>query len=185
MAFDAARPRRKARTMTQKHQGPTFQALVLKLKGDRSYETVAKAAGGFPNAKSLQRIVKDGFTRMPTPETFSGLSRALNVSQRDLVLAAARTLGIDIEDENPNDLQLIGAKRLPQESQELLIGMSREMQAWMDGVRDAGPGPVAEVAESAADHSLDNVHQLPVPAWGSMAADSGDSDIDPDQLPDD
>lgn len=123
-----------------KNPGPNFQQLVLTHKKDDSYETISKRAGGVPKARALQSIVKDGFTRWPSAETFAGLSRALNVSQRELVLAAARTLGIDVEDENPNDLLLIGAKRLPYESQQMLVEMSVELQNWLDGRRQtAGP----------------------------------------------
>lgn len=123
--------------MNKTPQGPDFQTLILNLKRDRSYETISKLAGGQPKAKALQQIVQKGFTRLPDVATFDGLSAALNVSRRDLVLAAARTLGIDVGDDDQNDLVLIGAKRLPQESQDLLVSMSREMQAWKDGQRAA------------------------------------------------
>lgn len=122
--------------------GPNFQQLVLSHKKDDSYETISKRAGGVPKARALQSIVKDGFTRWPTAETFAGLSRALNVSQRELVLAAARTLGIDVEPENPNDLLLVGAGRLPDESQKMLRDTSAELQNWLDGRRQvAAPAP--------------------------------------------
>lgn len=123
--------------MNNKPQGPDFQTLVLNLKRDRSYEAIAKLAGGQPKAKALQQLVQKGFTRLPDVATFDGLSRAFNVSKRELVLAAARTLGIDVGDDDQNDLVLIGAKRLPQESQDLLVSMSREMQAWKDGQRES------------------------------------------------
>lgn len=133
-----------------KNQGPNFQQLVLTLKKDDSYETISKRAGGVPKARALQSIVKDGFTRWPTAETFAGLSRALNISQRELVLAAARTLGIDIEPENPNDLLLIGAGRLPEESKKMLKDTSAELQNWLDGRRQA-------IVETAPD----NIVQFP------------------------
>lgn len=152
------------------NSGPTLQELVLRLKGDRSYDALEKAAGGIPTSRALQKLVNNGFTRMTNPETFRGLSRALNVSQRQLVLAAARTLGIDIEAENPNDLLLIGAGRLPQESQDLLTSTSRELQRWMD--------KAAQYPEQMAD-----VHEL-FPEE-RMAADRGEHGIDPEQLPED
>lgn len=157
-----------------KPQGPDFQTLVLTLKADRSYETISKLAGGTPTSRSLQALVQKGFTRMPNPETFEGLSRALNVRKRDLVLAAARTLGIDVGDDDQSDLVLVGAKRLPIESQELLMATSREMQAWLDGRRDV-----------PSESRPDNVHQLPVINWASKAADRGEPGIDPEQLPED
>lgn len=121
--------------MTNK-SGPNFQDLVLLHKKDDSYEAISKRAGGTPKARAISSLVTDGFTRWPSTEMFNGLSRALNISKRELVLAAARTIGIDIEAENPNDLLLIGAKRLPIESQTILMDMSLELQAWYDGRRE-------------------------------------------------
>lgn len=175
--------------MTSNKQAPDFQTLVLQHKGDRSYETIAKLAGGLPKAKALQAIVQKGFTRMPNPETFEGLSRALNVRKRDLVLAAARTLGIDVGDDDQSDLILVGAKRLPLASQDLLVAMSREMQDWMDGKRAgtvAGPEYVETgEAEDEGAEVPNNVHHLRTPTWERAAADKGESGIDHDQLPDD
>ncbi|TQJ60524.1 hypothetical protein FBY30_2792 [Arthrobacter sp. SLBN-83] len=115
--------------------GPNFQQLVLAHKKDDSYEAISKRAGGVPKARALQSIVKDGFTRMPTPETIAGLSKAFSVSPRELVLAAARTLGIDVGDNNESDLILWGAGRLPDESKDILRNTAGEFLNWMDGSR--------------------------------------------------
>lgn len=152
--------------------GPTLQELVLRLKGDRSYDAIEKAAGGIPTSRALQKLVNNGFTRMPAPETFRGLSRALNISQRELVLAAARTLGFDIEAENPSDLLLVGAGRLPQASQDLLVSTSRELQRWM------------EKAEEQSEPVADVHHLFPVDE-SRLAADKGQPGVDPEQLPED
>lgn len=157
------------------NKAENFQQLVLRLKADKSYDTIEKLAGGAPTSRSLQKLVTKGFTRMPDPETFQGLSRALNVSQRDLVLAAARTLGIYIEAENPSDLTLIGAGRLPNESQELLRSTSRELQRWMDRSQ-------AEDATKGDAGSADAEVRELFPAE-RMAADKGEKGVDPEQLP--
>lgn len=158
------------------NQAENFQQLVLRLKADKSYDAIEKLSGGAPTSRSLQKLVTKGFTRMPDPETFQGLSRALNVSQRDLVLAAARTLGIYIEAENPADLTLIGAGRLPNESQELLRSTSRELQRWMEREQ------IANSKTDAPDPAVDaEVHEL-FPTR-RMAADKGEPGLDPEQLP--
>ncbi|WP_457948257.1 hypothetical protein ACTAQI_20135 [Pseudarthrobacter sp. alpha12b] len=148
------------------NKGPNFQQLVLAHKKDDSFETISKRAGGVPKARALQSIVKDGFTRMPTPETFAGLSKAFSISPRELVLAAARTLGIDIGDDRESDLVLWGAGRLPQESQDVLRHTAGELMNWMDGSRKPAPSP-----------SVDNVVKLPTrktaeekPDFSKMAA---------------
>lgn len=158
------------------NKAENFQQLVLRLKADKSYDAIEKLSGGAPTSRSLQKLVTKGFTRMPDPETFQGLSRALNVSQRDLVLAAARTLGIYIEAENPADLTLIGAGRLPNESQELLRSTSRELQRWMERENRSVPTvgdstPTAEVRELFPTERI--------------AADKGQPGVDPEQLSED
>lgn len=157
------------------HNKPeNFQQLVLRLKADKSYDAIEKLSGGAPTSRSLQKLVTKGFTRMPDPETFQGLSRALNVSQRDLVLAAARTLGIYIEAENPADLTLIGAGRLPNESQELLRSTSRELQRWMERENQQ-----LQEVEQSSDSA--EVREL-FPA-DRIAASKGEPGVDPEQLP--
>lgn len=117
------------------HTSQNFQQLVLAHKKDDSYEAISKRAGGVPKARALQSIVKDGFTRMPSPETIAGLSKALSISPRELVLAAARTLGIDVGDDKESDLTLWGAGRLPEESKTILRNTAAELLNWMDGSR--------------------------------------------------
>lgn len=148
------------------NSGLNFQQLVLLHKRDDSYEAISKRAGGVPKARALQSIVRDGFTRMPTPETFAGLAKAFSISPRELVLAAARTMGIDVGDDRESDLVLWGAGRLPQESQDVLRNTAGELMNWMDGSRRKPEEP-----------ARDNVVQMPArktdPAtldFGSMAA---------------
>lgn len=173
-----------------------FQQLILRLKSDKSYDTIERLAGGQPTGRSLQKLVSNGFTRMPDPETFQGLSRALNVSQRELVLAAARTLGIDIEAENPNDLVLVGAGRLPQRSQEALINMSRELQYLRESeltYREEflrHEDMIRRINSGEFEHLnlMDPINFAPdensVDRLG-LAADKGQPGVDPEQLPED
>ena len=148
------------------NDSPNFQQLVLLHKRDDSYEAISKRAGGVPKARALQSIVRDGFTRMPTPETFAGLAKAFSISPRELVLAAARTMGIDVGDDRDSDLVLWGAGRLPQESQDVLRNTAGELMNWMDGSR-----------RKPEESDNNNVVRLPTrkaenatPDFGSMAA---------------
>lgn len=156
-----------------KSSGPNFSELVLNLKGSKSYDMIEKASGGEVSAKRLQKLVNNSFTRLPEPGLFKALSLAFNVSQRELVLAAARTLGIDVQDENPDDLLLVGAGKLPQENQDLLKTTSRELQRWMEKIASSENEPVADV------------HELFPVGDQRLAADKGDKGIDPEQLPED
>ncbi|KRE79982.1 hypothetical protein [Arthrobacter sp. Soil763] len=133
------------------NSSPNFQQLVMEHKKDDSFEAISKRAGGVPKARALQSIVKDGFTRMPSQETIAGLSRALRLSPRELVLAAARTLGIDVGDDQESDLVLYGAGRLPQESKDVLRNTAAELLNWQEGRR------------GGASQEADNVVQFPAP----------------------
>lgn len=161
--------------MTTNDNGPTLQQLVLNNKGDLSYAGIADRSGGDLNAKGLQKLITSQFTAFPSPATLNGISRALGLPLQDVVLAAGRSLGLRLHDSNPDDLVLIGAKRLPSASQETLRSMAREMLNWMDGKYDR---------PSDATPAPDNVTEMPRRDWGNMAADRGEPGIDPEQLPD-
>lgn len=79
-----------------------FQELVQQHKGNRSYAQISAAAGGTPTTKALQSIVKDGFKRLPDADTLTGVSRAFGISTRELLLAAARTIGLDVDNTSSN-----------------------------------------------------------------------------------
>jgi hypothetical protein len=79
-----------------------FQQLVLQHKGNKSYAQVSAAAGGTPSTKALQAIVKYGFKRLPDADTLTGVSRAFGINTRELLLAAARTIGLDVDDADTN-----------------------------------------------------------------------------------
>jgi hypothetical protein len=88
-----------------------FQQLVLQHKGSRSYQDISKAAGGVPDPKGLQRLVTDGFTRLPSPATLTGVAKALDISTHEILIAAARTIGLEVDD-------VSSAEVIPHESKE-------------------------------------------------------------------
>ncbi len=154
--------------MTTNQTGPTLQQLVLDNKGDLSYGSLAERAGGTLKPKGLQKLTTSQFTSFPSPETLQGISRALGLPLRDVVLAAGRSVGMRLHDSNPDDLTLVGAGQLPLSSREALRSMSREMLNWRDGKYDA--------AEPSG--TLDNVTTMPARDWGAMAADSRAGETD-------
>lgn len=148
--------------MTTNQTGPTLQQLVLDNKGDLSYGSLAERSGGTLKSRGLQKLVTTQFTSFPSPETLQGISRALGLPLREVVLAAGRSVGLRLHDANPDDLVLVGAGQLPLSSRDALRSMSREMLNWREGKYDTtehGSAP-------------NNVTTLPTRHWDSMAADS-------------
>jgi hypothetical protein len=69
--------------------------LIDATKGDRSYETLARAAGGAPGAKRWHQLATKPIKNFPDPPTVRAVSKALGVTEAVVVLAAARSLGLD------------------------------------------------------------------------------------------
>ena len=141
-----------------------IQRMVLDNKGDRSLERLSKDCGGRPTAAGLQKMTTNELKAFPDVETIRGLSRGLNVPVRDVVLACARSVGLEVGQDADDVLPLIGAKRLPLESQQLLASISR---AWLDFMEP-----------SESDDSDD-----PTQDMLDLAAHKGDPHIGPDDLP--
>ena len=73
-----------------------LQTLITERKGRRSYEDLAKAAGGKPTAARLQQIATNPMRSFPDPDTLRALHRALRVPLRAVVEAAAVSCGLDM-----------------------------------------------------------------------------------------
>lgn len=126
--------------------GQTLQAMILERKGRRSYDRLSKDCDGMPKANQLQKMATAGMNEFPSAATIRGLSRGLNVSVSQVVMAAARTVGLPVSDGGePDELVLQGAGALPPEAQELLVSMARQLLA-----AHAGPWG-AEITEDDVD----------------------------------
>lgn len=165
--------------MNSNETGPTLQQLILDTKSelDRSYANIANASHGVLTANGLQKLATSKFSAFPAPETLQGIADALGLSINEVVLAAARSLNINVRDSYQDDLILFGAKTLPRESQELLKSMAREMLAWQQGKYEkatrANNGEVVQLHPDYSEHGE------------RLVADTGENDIDHDQLPHD
>lgn len=107
----------------------TMQRLIADLRGDRSFDRLSRDCGGVPQLNRLHRMATKELRGFPEPETIRGLSRGLNVSATRIVMACARSLGLNVLDSDPDELVLQGAGALPQESKDLLMSMSRQLQS--------------------------------------------------------
>jgi hypothetical protein len=119
----------------------TLRSLILEMKGDRSFERLSRDCGGIPKANRLNTLAAgQQINNFPDPPTIKGLSRGLNVSVTRVVLAAARSLDLNVSDSDPDELVLQGAGALPPESKQLLVSMSRQLLTAWDAADTAQNG---------------------------------------------
>jgi hypothetical protein len=114
--------------------GLTLAALMLEVKGDRSFrELMEKAAGlGYESKLSTwQQWGDPGYQRklLPDPGTIRAFSRGMNVPETEVLMAAARQVGLDVGEGNPVDLVLPGAGGLPAEDRSILASLAAVLVA--------------------------------------------------------
>lgn len=115
--------------MTSAPTQRTLQQLVLDLKGDRSYERLARDCGGVPTAKRLQQIATTPHPKtFPDPPTVEGLAQGLGVTVTEVVLAAATSLGLNVHrGGDPSEVVLAGVGDLPTPARDAVLSVAREM----------------------------------------------------------
>ena len=113
--------------MTIGNTPPNLAQLILAKKGDRSYAKLARDCGGAPTDRRLNSLVLRPMNQFPDIDTMRGLAIGLRVDVSEVVLAAARSLGLQIAESNPGSLIVPGAGHLPGSAQETLISMAAEL----------------------------------------------------------
>lgn len=153
--------------MTTKHVPGGIERLILDRKGARSYERLSRDCGGVPSDKRLHQMVTRPIKSFPDPPTIQGLAQGLNVSVMQVLAALAKSLGINVTStDDPDSLLIVGAGRLPQSAQDLLLSMAREMLYLQD----------------ESDHSEDE-EKAPAQEELDLAAFKGELGVGHDQLP--
>ena len=114
--------------------GKTLAALMLEIKGERSFrELKDKAAGlgALSTLSSWQQWGDPAFHRklLPDPVTVRAFARGLGLSETEVLLAAARQVGLDVGDGNATDLVLPGAGKLPPEDRNILASLAAVLVA--------------------------------------------------------
>ena len=110
---------------------PTLAELILQRKGGRSFERLSEDCGGVPAGRRLQQLSTPSrpMKNFLDPETITGMARGLGVSEKDIVLASARSLGIRMDAGGPDALVIPDAGRLPEAAQIALMDMARVLIA--------------------------------------------------------
>ncbi|ALV44702.1 hypothetical protein MB46_03425 [Arthrobacter alpinus] len=72
-----------------------LQELIQQHKGTRSYVALAEAANGRISASMLHRLATQEAKSFPGATTLEGLAQALNLPINDIILAAAKSAGLN------------------------------------------------------------------------------------------
>ncbi|MGO2361181.1 MAG: hypothetical protein ACTH6N_08615 [Brachybacterium tyrofermentans] len=116
-------------------ENPKLQALVADRKGDRSYEQLAALSGGRLSRARIQQIATRDMKAFPDAATLAGLAQALDVPVQEVVLASARSLGLEVRGGASGDALLVpGGRLLSTPAQDALLTMARELSK--AGARD-------------------------------------------------
>jgi hypothetical protein len=121
--------------------GLTLAQLILNRKGSRSFDILSEDCGGTPAGRRIQQFTWDKreMKAFPDPDTIVGLAKGLAVTPEDVLLAAARSLGIPVREANMESLTIAGAGTLSPSAQEALQFMAKELLKNQAATQSAAP----------------------------------------------
>lgn len=107
---------------------PLLADLINDRKGNRSYADLERDSGGSVTRGRFQQLATVRTqSQFPTPAILRGVVAATNLPTRDVVLAAARSVGLTVPPEDPTTLVIAGAGSLPDDQKELLLNLARDL----------------------------------------------------------
>ena len=107
---------------------PDLADLIAMRKGTRSYARLSRDAGGYPTGNRIQQLASEReWAKFPDPDTLRGLARALSLPMSEIVMAAARTVGLPVPPRDPTVLMIAGAGDLPPEAKDMLLTLARDL----------------------------------------------------------
>lgn len=114
--------------------GPTLAGLMLAAKGERSFRELMEKAAGLGHESKLSTWQQWGDPKyqrklLPDPETIRAFARGMGVPETEVLLAAARQVGLDVGEGNTTDLVLAGAGGLPPEDRNVLASLAAVLVA--------------------------------------------------------
>lgn len=114
-------------TDTQRRE-PLLADLITDRKGTRSYADLERDSGGSVTRGRFQQLATVRTqSQFPTPAILRGVVAATNLPTRDVVLAAARSVGLTVPPEDPTTLVIAGAGSLPDAQKDMLLGIARDL----------------------------------------------------------
>lgn len=118
---------------------PTLADLFKRHRRGRSFAELMDAAakGGYwiPAESSWRQWADPKYHRkdIPTTQTIKAFAAGLGVTEREVLLAIGRTVGLEIEPDPEVDLIIPGAGVLGAEDREVILSMAALLLAKMEG----------------------------------------------------
>jgi hypothetical protein len=107
---------------------PLLADLINDRKGTRSYADLERDTGGTITRGRFQQLATvRKQSKFPDPSTLRGIVMATNLPMREVVLAAARSVGLSVPPEDPTILMIAGAGALPDDQKEILLNLARDL----------------------------------------------------------
>lgn len=125
-----------------------LKALIAERKGDRSYDQLERDSGGTPTAGRWQQMATRPPKNIPETATLIGMARALGVTVTEVVMAAARSCGMDVREDSHGSLSTAGLT--PRQTQVVRMVIS-ELAAKEDTRHGAPIGDDLVLEEDADD----------------------------------
>lgn len=84
--------------------------LIETHRGGRTYADLARDAGGAPSGERFRQLLNQPMKNFPDPPSVKGLAKALKVPRSVVILAAAQSLGLDVDRPGARIVELLPAK---------------------------------------------------------------------------
>lgn len=108
----------------------TLPDLILSLKGDRTYKELEAASGGIVKSQRWNQLANgERINEFPTPPTLEAMAAALPCDIEVLILACARTVGIDVHRRQSRFVDMLppSVDKLSESSKTALLNMARTL----------------------------------------------------------
>lgn len=139
--------------------------LLSSRREGRSYEELEKDCDGQPSAERLKRLATEPLREFPDPDGIRNLARGLRVSELDVVLAAAESLGLEVPRSLPAILDVLSVEPRGLNDRQALA-ITQLVRAFRDDADDVDeptvqgaavvPGPTPESAQ--AMRNVESLH---------------------------
>lgn len=108
---------------------PNLAQLILDRKMGRSFERLAEDCGGMPAGRRLQQMAngKRPMKNFPDPDTIKAMAKGLAVSESEIILASARSLGFEVDSTGSGELNIPGAGGLPGDARKAILDVARAL----------------------------------------------------------